>query len=224
MGQTGYSFVRAVATGYQGRLGECEIHSVAMKNKKKVTAAELMAELNADPAYVAARAKEEETRQRIVAELRQAESPLLEDLRSVGISVNSVWDLVNTSTPYSNGLPILLDHLSRSYPGAIREGIARALAVKEAKFAWPKLIFLYQKETDPKAKDGLAVALAAIADDETIGDVVSLTRDLRNGPSRLLLLRALARSSDPNARQTLIKLQNDPELTKEIKVLLRCLK
>jgi len=195
-----------------------------MKKKKKVTAAELMAELNADPAYVAARAKEQEARQRMVAELRQAESPLLEDLRSVGISVDSAWDLVNTSAPYPRALPILLDHLSRSYPDAIREGIARALAIKEAKFAWPKLMHLYQKEDDPRAKDGLAVALAAIADDETIGDVISLTTDLQNGPSRLLLLRALARSTDPNARQTLIGLQNDPELTNEIKVLLRCLK
>ncbi|HET9710578.1 MAG TPA: hypothetical protein VFP64_01810, partial [Pyrinomonadaceae bacterium] len=83
---------------------------------------------------------------------------------------------------------------------------------------------LYQEETDLRAKDGLAVALAAIADDETIGDIISLTNDSRNGPSRLLLLKSLGRSSDPKARQTLIQLQNDPELTKEIKVILRCLK
>jgi len=195
-----------------------------MNNQKKVTAAELVAELNADPNYVAARAKAEQERQRIAAELRQAQAPLLEDLRLVGVSVSSVWDLVNTSAPYPNALPILLDHLSCSYPGAVREGIARALAVREAKFAWPKLMRLYQEETHPRAKDGLAVALAAIADDETIDDLISLIIDSRNGPSRLLLLRPLERSSDPKARQTLIQLQNDPELTKEIKVILRCLR
>lgn len=54
-----------------------------------------------------------------------------------------------------------------------------------------------------------------------IGDVIALARDKREGPSRVLLLRALLRSKDPRARAALLDLRDDPDLTKEIEVILR---
>lgn len=192
--------------------------------KKKVTAAEMMAKLNADPEFVAKRAREEEERQKRADEWARAEAPLVEELRAAGYEVESAWDLVNTAAPYPKALPILLDHLSRPYPGPVREGIARALAVPDAKFGWGVLTRLYGHEQDKRAKDGLAVAVAAVADDEVIGDVIALALDTRHGPSRLLLLSALERSADPRAKATLMELGTDPELEKEIQVILRRLK
>jgi len=191
------------------------------KKKETLTTEEFMAQLYADPAWVAARAKEEEARQKRAAEWRRAEAPLIEELRSVGVAVKSAWDLLSTVEPYAKALPILLKHLQLPYPDAVREGIARALAVPEAKFAWEPLIRLYQDEYEARPKRGMAVALAAIADETKIGDLISLVKDQRNGSSRLLLLSALARSSDPRARKTLVELKNDQELKKEIAVILR---
>lgn len=192
--------------------------------KKKVTAAELMAKLSADPEFVAKRARDEEERQKREAEWCSAEAPLVEELRAAGVVVKSVWDLVNSTAPYPAALPILLNHVQRSYPAAVREGIARALAVPEAKFGWDVLTRLYRDEQDERAKDGLAVAVAAAASSELIGDVIALARDKSQGPSRLLLLGALERSADPQARATLMELGTDPELTKEIQAILRRLK
>jgi len=189
-----------------------------------MTASELMAELNAHPKWRAARAREQEARDKIAAEWDRAEVPLVEELRSVGLIVDSVWDLVNSPAPYPNALPILLQHLHRSYPDAVREGIARALAVSEAKFAWNDLKRLYKDESERRAKSGLAVALAATADDETIHDLIELAKDTENESSRLLLLSALKRSSDPSAYKALVDLQNDPDLKKEIEVILRRVK
>ena len=43
----------------------------------------------------------EEEHQKKVAELRRAEVPLVEDLNRLGgVTVTSVWNLVNTKTPY----------------------------------------------------------------------------------------------------------------------------
>jgi hypothetical protein len=105
-------------------------------NRKKnwITAQDLMARLQADPKWVAAREQEEEVRQKASAEFRRLEAPLVEELRAAGFQVESAWDFVNTSAPYPEALPILLRHLQRPYPGQIREGIARALGVQEAKF------------------------------------------------------------------------------------------
>jgi len=83
---------------------------------------------------------------------------------------------------------------------------------------------LYRDEHEVRAKDGLAVAIAAAANDELIGDVIALARDTSQGPSRLLLLGALERSADPRARTALMELGTDPELKKEIQVILRRLK
>lgn len=189
-----------------------------------MTAAELMAKLNADPKYVAEREREEDERQKRAAEWRRAEAPLVADLKAAGFAVESAWDLVNTSGTYPAAVPILLEHLARGYPAAVREGIARALAVPEAKVGWDLLMRLYRDEIEARAKDGLAVAIAGAANDEVIGDVVTLVRDARHGPSRLLLLSALERSAEPKARAVLMELGTDPELKKEIQIILRRLK
>lgn len=192
--------------------------------KRKITAAELMAKLKSDPEFLARRAKEEREREERAAEWRSAELPLLQELRDAGYQAGSVWDLVNTPGSYPKAVPILLAHLPRPYPAAVREGIARALAVPEAKSGWDVLLLLYRDEQEPRAKDGLAVAIAGAADDDVILDVIDLVRNVRHGPSRLLLLNALERSADGRARATLMELVTDPELKKEIQAILRRLR
>jgi hypothetical protein len=190
----------------------------------KVTAAELLAKLSADPNYVAARQLEEEARQKRAEEWRRAEAPLVDELRAAGFAVESAWDLVNTPGSYPAAVPILLEHLPRHYPAAVREGIARALAVPEARVGWDLLIRLFREEREARAKDGLAVAIAAAADEDLVDDVIELARNTEHGPSRLLLLGALERSANPRAKAALMELGTDPDLKKEIRVILRRLK
>ena len=169
-----------------------------------ITAGELMAELEADPEFVAQREQRDRELLRREREWREAEEPLIRELHEAGFLVDSAWDLVNTSTPYPQALPILLAHLERPYPDRVREGIARALAVRDSRFAWETLVRLYRDETPgTDAKDGLAVALAAAADDGVIEDVIGLVQDERHGESRILLSRALAKSKRPEARAAL---------------------
>lgn len=180
-----------------------------------------MAELRSDPEFVAQQEQRDADLQRKADAWRQAEAPLAEELRGVGVAVESAWDLVNTSSPYPAALPILLEHLERAYPDRVREGIARALAVRDARFGWEKLVGLYGREqAGTDAKDGLAVALAAASDDEVIDDVIAFARDRANGESRLLLLRGLKRSKSPQARAALEELASDPVLGQEARRLL----
>lgn len=192
--------------------------------KKRVTAAELMSRLNADPDFVEKQHQQEVERLRLEAEYRVAEAPLVNELRAAGFEVQSAWDLVNTRASYPKALPILLAHLPRPYPPAIREGIARALAVREASFGWDVLTRLYRGELEERVKDGLAVAIAGASNDDLVADVIALARDTSQGPSRVLLLGALEHSADPRARAALMDLGTDPDLTKEIQVILRRLK
>lgn len=195
--------------------------SAKRSSRGSISATDLMAELEADPEYVARRERRDAELRRMEEESRRAQAPLIEELRAAGFEVDSAWDLVNTSTPYPAALPILLEHLQRPYPDRVREGIARALAVRDAKFAWERLVRLYREEpTGTDAKDGLAVALAAASDDEVVDDVISLAEDVEHGESRLLLLRRLKRSRSAEARAALERFTDDSVLGQEARRLL----
>lgn len=155
--------------------------------------------------------------------LRVEEEPIVTDLREVGLKVESVWDLVNTADPYPGAIPILLKHLGQKYSDRTKEGIARALAVPDARSAWSLLVAEYRRAPQGEengirlgAKSGLAAALSAAATDEVIEQLASLVKDRSNGDSRLLLLNALRKSKAAVARKTLEEMADDPALKKEI--------
>jgi hypothetical protein len=189
--------------------------------RRKVRSEEFQAELNADPAYQARLAKKQAEVDRVEAAGRVEEAPLAADLRAVGYEVESAWDLVNTSTPYPRALPILLQHLERPYSVATREGIARALAVRDGTFAWPVLLALYKREAEPRVKDALAVALSAASNDVVLPELIELVRDPRHGPSRILLLLGLRRTRDTRGMATIIEMADDPDLKLEIHDILK---
>lgn len=188
---------------------------------KRVTADELLAQLEKDPNFVARRNTQEHAFEAKAESLRIAEAPLVSALQVAGFDVSSVWDLVNTSYDYAGAVPVLLSHLERSYPSPIREGIARALGTPRAIDQWAVLRKRYESERDLRVKDGLAAALSAVADDSVFDSLVELVRDAGNGESRLLLLRAFAKSRAPRARELLRALRRDPFLGAEAEALLR---
>ena len=94
------------------------------KRTKGTTAAEVQRELQArldnDPEFAREMAARDAERQERVQRLRLAEQPIVKDLRDAGYEVSSVWDLVNTSVPYPDALPVLLAHLQRGgYPDRV---------------------------------------------------------------------------------------------------------
>lgn len=189
--------------------------------KKRESASEFLARLEQDPSYVAERAKRDQEFQKRDAALAEAEASLVAALRAAGPRVESVWDLVNDHRDQPAVVPILFEHLSRPYPAAVREGIARALAMPSVRPRWEQLVERYREESDSRVRDGLAAAIAAVATDANVGSIIDLVTDQSNGPSRVLLLGALARSKDPSARTALVVAQHDADLEKEARFLLR---
>jgi hypothetical protein len=158
----------------------------------------------------------------------------LSELRSVGIEIENVSDLVNTSRKYEPALPILLRHLLMPYSDATKETIARALAVSSPYIveSWPIFVEQYRvaksgkgprgpgdtKEYRLGAKAGLACVLSVAVTDDTLPELISIAKDPSHGESRLLLLSALKRKRRKNhmAQQAINDLSLDPELSQEI--------
>jgi hypothetical protein len=193
-----------------------------------MTLAEHDAQLKAEGRYDAVKEAErvrQAEHQRRVDELHVALVPLLEDLEKVGVTSSAELSKVGAGTkepPFPlAALPILIDHLGRRYPTNARRLMARAVAVPQSQFAWQFLVDAYRREPAEGAKDDLAVAVEAVADEGNTDDLIALVRERANGPSRILLLKGLVRLSDPRTKATLREMRHDPDLEKEIAVLLR---
>ena len=191
------------------------------KRSSGMTAGELMAQLALDREFQDAAAVRDAQLQATASEWRASERPIIEDLRGAGVAVRSVWDLVNTSEPYPDALPVLMAHVERGgYPDRVTEGLARALAVPPAGVYWRRLRDLYVEATGRDATEGLAVALAASARAEDLDDMLPLLSDDSRGGTRIHLIRAILRVGGERGRQAVDALSADPVFGKEATALL----
>lgn len=184
-----------------------------------MTAAELMAKLDADTEYQARMAAEREALDARARAWRTAEQPLIEELRQIGLPVTSVWDLVNTAEPYPEALPVLVDHLRRDYPARVTEGIARALAVKESNRYWQILRDAYRSADEYDVQSGLAAALAASARPENYPQLLELVADESRGVTRVIFLQQVAKLGGRDGLAVLEGLQDDEQLGSEASAL-----
>jgi hypothetical protein len=192
------------------------------RTRKGVTATELMGQLNADPEYQRRKAKFEAELQQRAEAWRRAEQPIVKDLRRAGHDVISVWDLVNTATPYPDALPVLLEHLEAGgYPDRVMESLGRALAVKPSVVWWDRLKVLYLNARNPGEETGTAVALAACATKAQLDDLIGFLSVEERGESRIFFLRPIKRVGDQAGREVLVALRDDRTLGKEATALLR---
>ena len=148
--------------------------------KGLIGAADLMAELQSDPVWIAQDAARESKRQAAEQRFRTEEEPMIADLAKAGFTVGSVWDLVNTTDNYTAAIPVLLDHLKCSYHERIRNGIIRALTVKEARgIAGGDVLRELLHEKNDENRWALANALTVVGDKNQVTTIEALVDDPR---------------------------------------------
>jgi hypothetical protein len=159
---------------------------------QEITAAELVNKLKNDPEFLQRQRKKDRHFEALKLKFEAAEKPLVQALKDVGVSVNSVWDLVNRKQTDAKAIPILLDHLRHPYPYRVREGIARALTEKVAgKSVFRALVDEYSKvpESADAAQHGfkwaLGNAIAVVAKKDDFDERMLLSREpLLRSPER----------------------------------------
>jgi len=179
------------------------------------TAAELMKELNNDPAYQMAIAAKERERRAAINVLVEDQRTLIEELSQVGVNVRTISDLVNTSASYPAAVPVLLKHLEIPHQKEIRECIVRALAVKEARgIATEPLLKLFSRLDDSESDTKWVVALAigVTATTDHLAQVITLCENRRHGYARGPLLHALKNLDKSTACAILQKFAEDTEV------------
>jgi HEAT repeat protein len=179
-----------------------------------------------DPLWYARREEEELNRQDAMVVQALREQALLD--------VESVYDLVNTAESYPEAIPVLLELLPQISHPDIKEGIVRALTVKEARgIAARPLIEEFKKIDVPAtveeaSKQGVAPrlslkwtignALSVVADKSVLEEIVAIMRDRRHGEARqqLFLFNLLTRLKPAGVADLLMELLDDDTVVRQV--------
>jgi len=119
---------------------------------------------------------------------------------------------VNTSASYPEAIPGLVKHLSKPYHRRNKEGIVRALAVKEAKgIANKEIMAAYHKapKEDHHFRWAFGNTMRVIVTEDDLNELIEIVLDETNGDSRDMFVRALAKLKSSKVRETLDRLVND---------------
>lgn len=180
--------------------------------------------------WTSQRAERDQKRREIVARHRLAAQPIIKDLASIGVTVDSVWDLVDSPKRYDSALPVLMRHFQGKYPDFVREGLARSVGRPWARrVAWDQILAAYLSEPNKapisspediaapsSLKEGMAVALSEMAHRNDLDVLIQLISNPENGPSRVFFVKFLSRAKTQEAFDTLTKLLTDRDLSREI--------
>jgi hypothetical protein len=111
-----------------------------MKRRRR-TAGELAADVSTDPDYRARVAERERKIAAKVVEYASEDAILAREAAELGYAISSVWDFVNNAPhpfltrkfigPYERAYPMLIQHLGLRHHPRVREGIIRALSVRD---------------------------------------------------------------------------------------------
>jgi len=187
------------------------------KEKKNVSAAELMAKLQRDPKYQAREQEKEHARLARIAINKEAAAPIVQELVAAGFPVNTVADLHNRQLNYPAAIPILLAWLPKVQNLDVKQDIVRSLSVPYAKpLAAGPLIDEFRR-AEEESPTGLrwviGNALEVVGDDAVLDDMIELARDRRYGKAREMLVAGFGNMSDQRVIPVLLDLLKDDEVT-----------
>ena len=187
------------------------------KQKKNVSAAELMAQLQCDPKYQAREQAKEQGRLARIAVNRDAATPIVQELVAAGFAVNTVADLHAQRLDYAAAIPILLAWLPKVQNLDVKQDIVRCLSVPYAKpFAAGPLIREFRRAADESATGlrwVIGNALEVVGDDAVVDDMIELATDRGYGKTREMLVAALGNMSDQRVIPVLLDLLKDEEMS-----------
>jgi hypothetical protein len=158
----------------------------------------------------------EEIGEKFKEELNNETRELLNQLKAAGLNVTSVWDLVNTKSSYPEAIDILLNHLRKKYHHKNKEGIIRALAVKEAKGKATSLLIdeYYKTPKDEKSlRWAIGNTIFTIITQQDLDKILPIVQDKDNGESRQMFVASLGKIKSDRAEDTLIELLDDNEVS-----------
>lgn len=196
------------------------------RRRGPMTAAELMAQLEADPDWVRARDQREAARRARMAENAEEFALVRRALDAAGLPSRDFGHFTSGRHPdvipqpifdYRRAVPVLLDVLPKVTRPAVKEAIVRSLSTPHGRpHAARALLDEFRQTSDaqqPTLKWVIGSALSTVTTPANVDELLELARDARHGAGRGMVIERLGRiSGDPRVEETLILLIDDPDV------------
>lgn len=142
------------------------------------------------------------------------------ELQKVGIIIDDIYDLVNTSIPYPEAIPILINAIEKGLSDKILiEGIIRSLAVKEVRGLCNKVL-IKEFYRIPKENTFLLWAIGNTMDvvicQEDVDDIIEIIKKKEYGVSRQMFVYALRKVNAEKSENVLIDLLDDTDVVAHV--------
>lgn len=190
--------------------------SRSRSNDPPKSAAELMAELQQDPEYIARTRQREQQQRKNTETYARAVAPVLKDLAAEGFRVSTIGELRQSKLEYRSAVAILLQWLPQISDLQVKEDIVRTLSVPWARPEAAQTLIEEFKRADDATAPGLrwviANGLAIVADDSVFDELVQLVEDRGYGKAREMLALALSNVRNPQAIGVLMGLLDDEQM------------
>jgi hypothetical protein len=183
-----------------------------------ITAAQVVADMKNDRDYQRRRDELDKSRAAAVVRHLAICAPILRELSDNGFVYDSLDDLRKSRRKYGGAVPVLIKWLEEVDDYDAKESIVRALTVPWAKpQAGPVLISEFRRISDDAAegqslKWAIANALAVVADETVVDDLIELVTDMRHGKSREMIAVALGNMKDRRIADVLVGLLQDEQM------------
>jgi hypothetical protein len=155
-------------------------------------------------------------------EVDHRERDLVLKLRDAGLDIVSTFELKQTSEPYPEAVPVLIEFLveNTNHDRDVLDHVVRSLTVKEARgIAFEPIYEMYIKDKDTSdygAKAGMANALSYLAEKKDMPRIIELALNSQHGSTRGYFIDKIAASSTkentPYIKEVLQKLVKDKDL------------
>jgi HEAT repeat protein len=137
------------------------------------------------------------------------------DLKSVGVIIHEdIYELVNSREKYTEAIPILINLLPKIEESSLKEGLIRALSIKEAKgIADRILIEEFNKDSlNSYLRWAIGNALRFTLSKENLEGALEIASNKRFGSDRQEILTAISKFKDGRVEQILIDSLDDDEI------------
>lgn len=178
-----------------------------MTKRKAKSAADFVAELNADPEYVRRRSEEEDARVSREAEIQVITQPLLEELRAAGYPLATIDELLWRHAPLPEPVVRSLLHwLPQLSDTSVKEQVVRALGASAQPFDGRALVQQFEDCDSDAVRYAVANTLAASRATGVTDWILTAIARPESGTAREMLALAAARLAGEDANPVLLKL------------------
>ena len=144
------------------------------------------------------------------------EKKIISAMGKAGVVVEDVFDLVNTREPYPEAIPVLINLLEEGINHRrLKDGIIRALGVKEAKgVAGSVLLKEFKRLPEEMQSLGWVIgnAFRVVLTKDELDEVIEIAKNSKYGSNRQNFLTAMAKFKDDRVENLLIELLNDDDV------------